>query len=73
MARDVLAIPITIVASESTFSIGGQILDEYRSCLKSNAVEVLICTRDWLFGYGGNDYKPSFFRLTFLFNIYMKS
>jgi hypothetical protein len=33
MARDVLAIPVTTVPSESAFSTGGHTLDQFRSCL----------------------------------------
>lgn len=46
MARDILSIPISTVASESPFSTGERILDQYRSCLAHAVVESLICTRD---------------------------
>ncbi|GFZ21728.1 hypothetical protein Acr_29g0008900 [Actinidia rufa] len=48
LARDVLAMPISTVASESTFSTGGRILDPFRSSLSPMMVEVLICAQNWL-------------------------
>ncbi|KAM3305783.1 hypothetical protein P3S67_012651 [Capsicum chacoense] len=48
MARDILAIPISRVASECAFSIGGRVLDSFRSSLTSKLVEALVCLQDWL-------------------------
>jgi hypothetical protein len=48
MARDFLAIPLSSVASESTFSTAGMIIDKYRNSLSPKTVEALICTKDWL-------------------------
>ncbi|KAK2641382.1 hypothetical protein Ddye_023145 [Dipteronia dyeriana] len=48
MARDILSIPISTVAFESAFSVGGRVLDRYRSLLKPDVVEAIVCTRDWM-------------------------
>ncbi len=45
MARDIFAIPVATVASESTFSTGGRILDEFRSSLAPSMVEGLVALK----------------------------
>jgi len=39
---------VSTVASESTFSTGGRVLDPYCSSLSHQKVKALICTNDWL-------------------------
>lgn len=48
LARDILAVPISTVASESTFSTSGRTLSPTRSSLSDETVEALICSQDWL-------------------------
>ena len=50
LARDVLAILVSTVASESAFSTSGRILDPFRSSLSLEMVEILVCTQSWLKG-----------------------
>nr|KAJ0203883.1 hypothetical protein LSAT_V11C500293430 [Lactuca sativa] len=48
MARDILGMQISTVASESIFSNGRRVITDYRTNLFVVIVEALICTQDWL-------------------------
>ncbi|KAL0392827.1 UNVERIFIED_CONTAM: putative AC transposase [Sesamum radiatum] len=48
LARDVLAMPISTVASESIFSNGGRIIDNFRASLTLKMAQALICCQDWM-------------------------
>jgi hypothetical protein len=47
LARDVLSMQVSTVASESAFSSGGRVVDSFRSKLKPKIIEALVCTKDW--------------------------
>ncbi|PIA25150.1 hypothetical protein AQUCO_12400007v1 [Aquilegia coerulea] len=47
MARDLLTIPVSTVASESAFSGSERVVSKCRSCLKPDIVEALMCLKDW--------------------------
>jgi hypothetical protein len=57
IARDVLAIQASTVASESSFSAGGRIISDHRTRLKSDTVEGLLCLQDWLNANGKLFYR----------------
>ena len=48
MAFDILSVPATSVASESTFSTSGRIISDYRSSLAPSQCRALVCYNDWL-------------------------
>lgn len=56
IAKDLLAIPVSTVASESDFSTGGRIISPHRSRLHAKTVEALMCLRSWMMG----DYTRKF-------------
>ncbi|WVZ75364.1 hypothetical protein U9M48_023422 [Paspalum notatum var. saurae] len=47
IARDIMAIPVTTVASESVFSTSGRIISPHRSRLAPKMVEALMCMQAW--------------------------
>jgi hAT family C-terminal dimerisation region len=48
IARDIYAIPVSTVASESAFSMGGRIISPQRNRLHPQLVEALACAQNWL-------------------------
>ena len=48
IARDIFAITVTTVASESAFSTGGWILSEHRNRLTCKMLEALMYSQGWL-------------------------
>jgi hypothetical protein len=48
IARDILAMPISTVVSQSAFCTKRCILDPFRSTLSPLTVEALICTQNWI-------------------------
>ena len=54
IARNILAIPITTVASESAFSTGGRVVSAHRNKLHPSTLEALMCCQSWLRAYNSN-------------------
>ncbi|KAF6161398.1 hypothetical protein GIB67_009277 [Kingdonia uniflora] len=47
IARDILAIPVSTVASEAAFSGVRRLITDYRSSLAPDTIEATMCLRDW--------------------------
>uniref|UniRef100_A0A453BNW9 HAT C-terminal dimerisation domain-containing protein n=1 Tax=Aegilops tauschii subsp. strangulata TaxID=200361 RepID=A0A453BNW9_AEGTS len=50
MAKRFLTVLATSVSSESTFSTGGRVLDDYRNSLKPEMAEALVCGASYIKG-----------------------
>ena len=48
IARDILAIPVSTVASESAFSYSGRLVSPHRNRLRPKMIEALMCVQSWL-------------------------
>ncbi|XP_010256082.1 PREDICTED: zinc finger BED domain-containing protein RICESLEEPER 2-like isoform X2 [Nelumbo nucifera] len=48
MARDILAIPATTIASEEAFNTSARAIHKYHTCLRPEVIEALMCGQSWL-------------------------
>ncbi|ESQ37609.1 hypothetical protein EUTSA_v10002435mg [Eutrema salsugineum] len=48
MARDILSIPVSAAAFDNVFDMEPREMDEYKTSLRPETVEALICAREWL-------------------------
>ena len=48
VAKDVLVVSVSIVATKSAFSTGRRIVDPFRSSLSPLMVQNLVCAQNWL-------------------------
>ena len=48
IVRDILAVPVSTVASESAFSTSGRVLTPHRNRLHPETLEKLMCAQSWL-------------------------
>ena len=47
IARDVLTVPVSTVSSEAVFSAGGRVVRKKRCNLSLEAIEAIVCLKDW--------------------------
>ena len=47
IACDVLTVPVSTVALEATFSVGGRVVSQRRCNVSPEAVETKVCLKDW--------------------------
>ena len=47
IACDVLTVPVSTVASEAAFSVGGRVVSKKRCNLSPQAIKAVVCLKDW--------------------------
>jgi hypothetical protein len=48
MAHNILAIPISTVASKSSFNVSSKVTEPHRASLSTDIVQMLLCGSDWV-------------------------
>ncbi|KAK9902282.1 hypothetical protein M0R45_001787 [Rubus argutus] len=57
IARDLLTVPASTVASEAAFSASGRVVSERRASSSPNTIEALICLKDWKLADAREQYR----------------
>ncbi|KAK7244295.1 hypothetical protein RIF29_39115 [Crotalaria pallida] len=64
MARDILSVPVSTAQPDSVFSTKKRELDHYRSSLRPETVEALVCAKDWM-QYGAAEASNALVKMVF--------
>ncbi|XP_068483967.1 zinc finger BED domain-containing protein DAYSLEEPER isoform X2 [Phaseolus vulgaris] len=64
MARDILSVPVSTVAPDSVFYSKTKEMDQYRSSLRPETVEAIVCSKDWM-QYGTAEASNALVKMVF--------
>ncbi|BAT76315.1 hypothetical protein LR48_Vigan01g255600 [Vigna angularis] len=64
MARDILSVPVSSVPPESVFDTKVKEMDQYRSSLRPETVEAIVCAKDWM-QYGAAEASNALVKMEF--------
>ncbi|KAK7264890.1 hypothetical protein RJT34_32503 [Clitoria ternatea] len=64
MARDILSVPVSSVPPDSVFDTKTKEMDQYRSSLRPETVEALVCAKDWM-QYGAAEAASALVKMEF--------
>ncbi|WVZ18462.1 hypothetical protein V8G54_005784 [Vigna mungo] len=64
MARDILSVPVCTVAPDSVFYSKSKEMDNYRSSLRPETVEAIVCSKDWM-QYGTAEASNALVKMVF--------
>ncbi|KAL2338408.1 hypothetical protein Fmac_012854 [Flemingia macrophylla] len=64
MARDILSVPVSSVPPDSVFNTEVKEMDQYRSSLRPETVEALVCAKEWM-QYGAAEASNALVKMEF--------
>ncbi|CAK8563449.1 unnamed protein product [Lathyrus sativus] len=64
MARDILSVPVSSAPADSIFDSKSKEMDQYRSSLRPEVVEALVCAKDWMH-YGAAEASSALVKMEF--------